>query len=111
MYSIEELKAQGTKLGTAYEILWETLEKPEVRTNFENTMNKKIDLIPAMERQFQSLIDGEDLVHPETGEIAPPVIREAFVFMYEAELISLYALVEIRERYNLVNNITMMESK
>jgi hypothetical protein len=100
--TIEQIKKAARK-DPMLDVAWDVLDTdPYVRDDFERVLNEMATVVPELEAQYTSLLDGTS-----GGEGS---IRRALMFTTRQQLLTAYRVLDMWERYNMVNTLIALDS-
>ena len=109
-FTLKELRMEARAAAGDIEVAWEKLDSdPEYREDFEHILAQVEHMLPEIERLYEKLIKGENIF--DEGE--PTTIgyeeRELFLDKLEEELFASYQVMDLWERYTLIEQITALD--
>jgi len=93
------------------EVAWEKLdEDPAYRNDFERILTQVESMLPEMEKLYEKLIKGENIFDEGLPTSISDDERMLFLDRLEEELFESYQIMDLWERYTLIEQITALDN-
>lgn len=111
-FTLKELRMEARAAAGDIEVAWEKLDSdPEYREDFETILASVARLLPEIERLYEKLTKGEHIFFEGEDTRIGYADREMFLDKLESELFESYQVMDLWERYTLIENITSLDKQ
>jgi len=109
-FTLKELRSEARAAAGDIEVAWEKLDSdPEYREDFEHILRQVEHMLPEIERLYEKLIKGENIFDEGMPTSISEEERMLFLDKLEEELFSSYQVMDLWERYTLIEQITALD--
>ena len=110
--TLQEIKQEALYASQEISIMWEKLDTdPLYRSDFENILKQCAALIPDIERLYNKLVRGENVLEDGMDTMISEDDREVFLDRLEDELMASYQVLDLWNRYQLIESITTLDKQ
>lgn len=108
--TLQEIKQEALYASQDIAISWEMLDTdPIYRSDFEHILKQCAALIPEIEQLYIKLVRGENVLEDGAETMIPEDDREVFLDRLEDELMASYQVLDLWNRYQIIENITALD--
>ena len=110
-FTLKELRMEARAQAGDIEVAWEKLdEDPAYRNDFERILTQVEHMLPEMEKLYEKLIKGENISDEGLPTSISDDERMMFLDRLEEELFASYQVMDLWERYTLIQTITALDN-
>ena len=110
--SLKEIREEALAAANGIEIGWEMIHSdPAYRSDFEATLTTCAELVPDIERLYIKLIRRESVLEDGVETEISYADREMFLDTLEEELFASYQILDLWDRYRLIESITTLDKQ
>lgn len=110
-FTLKELRMEARAAAGDIEVAWEKLDSdPSYRSDFEKILSQVEHMLPEIERLYEKLVKGENIFDDNEPTTIGYEERELFLDKLEEELFASYQVMDLWERYTLIENITALDN-
>lgn len=110
-FTLKELRSEARAAAGDVEVAWEKLDSDAVyRDDFEQILSSVEQMLPEMEKLYEKLVKGENIFDDNEPTTIGYAEREMFLDKLEEELFASYQIMDLWERYSIIQNITALDN-
>lgn len=110
-FTLKELRSEARAAAGDIEVAWEKLDSDqEYRDDFETILSQVEQLLPEMEKLYEKLVKGEHIFFEGEDTRIGYADREMFLDKLEEELFASYQVMDLWERYSIIQSITALDN-
>jgi hypothetical protein len=110
--TLQEIRKEALDASNEIAIAWETLSSdPLYRSDFERTLTACEELVPDIEQLYVKLVRGENVLEDGEETAISYADREMFLDKLEDELYASYQVLDLWNRYQLIESITTLDKQ
>lgn len=110
--TLKDIRQEALAAANEIEIAWEMLSTdPLYRSDFERTLTACEELVPDIEQLYIKLVRGENVLEDGAATTISYQDREMFLDRLEDELYASYQVLDLWNRYQLIESITTLDKQ
>lgn len=110
--TLQEIRKEALGAANEIEIAWEMLHKdPLYRSDFERVLQTCEELVPDIEQLYVKLVRGENVLEDGEETSISYKDREMYLDKLEDELFASYQVLDLWNRYQLIESITTLDKQ
>lgn len=110
--TLQEIRKEALHAANEITIAWEMLSSdPLYRSDFERTLTACEELVPDIEQLYVKLVRGENVLEDGEETAISYKDREMYLDKLEDELFASYQVLDLWNRYQLIESITTLDKQ